>query len=79
MRVVFKTWEEDRPRYMLGKVILHPETPEELAEMDAFRKHIGRFARPRRDDGSRQGSPGDNFEIVFFPKKKADPAAEPAG
>lgn len=67
MRVAYRTWDpEDRTRPhwpMVGKIVLHPETPEELAELDAFRKHVGRH--DRRPHGGR----GDRFEIVFYLKR----------
>lgn len=57
MRVEFRIWEDPAPDRPRGKVVLRPETPEELAELDAFRRHVGRHTG------------GDRFEIVFFPKR----------
>lgn len=57
MRADFRVFESPAPGNPIGKIILRPETPEELAEMDEFRRRVGR-----------QGG-GDKMEIVFFEKK----------
>ncbi len=65
MRVELVRYEDPRPDRPLGKAILRPESPEELEELDAFRKHVGRHGG------------GDKFEVVFFAKKPR-PEPEPA-
>ncbi len=62
MRVDFRTFEDAAPGRPIGKMVLRPETPEELTDLDAFRRAVDRH------------SGGDKFEIVFFPKK---PRPEP--
>lgn len=55
MRIEYRTWDGDRP--LAGKITLRPETPEEQAELDAFRDHVG---SPQR---------GRKFEVVFRRRK----------
>lgn len=47
---------DGRPR-PLGKIVLRPETPEELEDLEDFCRHTGREME------------GDRLEIAFFPKR----------
>ena len=68
MRVELRTFQEPAEGRPVGKMVVRPETPEELAELDDFRKHVGRHTG------------GDKFEVVFFPKKpRPEPGAGEAG
>lgn len=64
MKVGYRTWGKERR--LAGKMILRCETPEEQAELDTFRAHVG---SPQR---------GAKFEIVFRQREQAPKAPEGA-
>ncbi len=57
MKVTYRKWDAEdatgRKRTFAGKMVLRPETPEEQAELDDFRAHIG---SPQR---------GRTFEVIY--------------
>jgi hypothetical protein len=78
MRVEYRRWDNPTKRYA-GKIILRPETPEELADLDSFRAHVGSPQRGRKFEiiFKRRVVVGPEQMTAVLQQRLQDPAASP--